>query len=147
MENCLKTVHTAETGQIKEPAYWQMTPDALGDIILFRRERLPGELFEVIPLDMEYQKMILDYFHFLGVRARNVLLLRLAGQKKIYEPLFYELCDKAGREARISAWRRASEIGSAAAQEIAAQSLGFDVPQQRDSFFKRMRMQLLGLAY
>lgn len=147
MEKCAKPVHAKVSDQPKEAIFWEMTPDALGDIILFRRERLPAEIFEVIPLDMEYQKVILDYIHFLGVRAKNVLLLRLAGKNRIYEPLFYELCDGAGREARIRAWRRASDLDSAAARDIAAQSLGFDVPKARESFFKQLGMRLLGLAY
>ncbi|MEA4920105.1 MAG: hypothetical protein VB078_04210 [Clostridiaceae bacterium] len=147
MENCPKPVLDESSCPAMEATFWEMTPDALGNIILFQRERLPAEIFEGIPLDMEYQKIILDYFHFLGVRARNVLLLRLAGEKKIYEPLFYELCDKAGREARTSAWHRASELDRLAAKEIAEESLGFDVSGERESFFKQLGMRLLGLAY
>ncbi len=109
--------------------------------IMHKKDRLPLSFASMVPLDIEGQKVLLEYCHFLSLRVREALLCRLAGHEgRVWQPLFYELCDRAGKDTRL----RALALAEASRQEECAyvlrSSLGIG---RKEGFLARV----FGLAF
>ena len=128
---------------------WELTPQALTELIRFRHERFPSELIHVIPLTRDFREVLLDYSHFIGRKARNILLLRMASEGVYDEALLTELCERAGtavlREALKMARRRGEPAVIAVISEHFRESVEDD-PLPGD-FWLRTLEKFCGLAY
>jgi|GEM_PF-5159386 hypothetical protein len=120
------------------------TPEGLAQTLRRYRHAAPARVLEETPLSLPYQKVLLDHSHYLSARARRTLLLRLARDRRYYEPLFYELCESSDegtlREARAAARERRNSRAAALLSDF----LGDD---ERPDLRTRAVEWLLGLAY
>lgn len=125
----------------------RLTPRGLEKMIINLREGLSPQLIRAIPLGREYQQTLLEYSHYLSQGAREALLFRLSGHSVFYPPLFYELCDRAGRAARLKAWHISKGAANLNALAMLEEAMGWDMPQEHKSTFKQLAQKLMGLAY
>ena len=149
MNTAKKIETTAKVAYKKDTLHaWELTPQSLREIILFQKERLSTELMLVVPLTREFRAVLLDHSHFLGIRARDILLLRLASAACFDEALLYELCERTGRRVRLEALERARRRENRAAAWVIEESLGHDVPPEaRPGLFAGLWQRFCGLAY
>ena len=128
---------------------WELTPQALTELIRFRQERFPSELIHVIPLTKEYREVLLDYIHFIGRKARNILLLRMASEGVYDEALLTELCQRAGSAVLREAMRFARRRGEPAVKAVISEHFCEESPKEAclGNFFKRSWERFCGLAY
>lgn len=107
------------------------TAGELEELIFKYRERLTPAMTALAPMTRENQQVILDNCHYLSVRYREALLLRLASERLFYAPLFYELADRAGRDALLRAEAIAKKAGNMGAAAMADDFLG-DAPEREN---------------
>ncbi len=132
------------TAARKSPQTEPMTPERLARTLYCYRQAAPLRMLNAVPLTRAYQQVLLDYVHFLGREARRTLLLRLAGEKRFFEPLLYELCARADRDTLREALRLARTDGD---PDTIALLERFTGETERPGLRARLLEHLLGLAY
>lgn len=121
-------------------------PEGLERLIQSRREGLSPTMAAILPLSYGNQLTLLANSHYLSHRFREALLLRLSGHHTFCGPLYYELCDKAGRSARLKAASIARDRDNLEALAMLEEFSGAPIPPKpRDRWtFKKW---ILGLTY
>lgn len=121
-------------------------PDRFASMIALQKERLPIEYIRAIPLSRDFQTMLYEHSHYLGIKAREALLIRLAASTDFHAPLFYELCDRAGRGVLRRAWNIAKAAKKTNRLYMLEEAMG-ECPEEEATGFRALLDRALGLAF